>query len=245
MTSFDQTEFIATAHIKAKPDDFAKTILLPGDPLRAQYIASNFLDDAYLINDVRNMLGFTGYYEGQRISVMGTGMGIPSCSIYAKELITEYGVENLIRVGSCGAVSDSVALRDIIVAMGASTDSKVNRVRFKDHDFAALADFNLLNACVTAANEQSQDVKVGNVFSADLFYTPQTELFDVMDKMGILGVEMEAAGLYGVAAEFGARALTVLTVSDHIIKQQHLSSEQRQSSFNDMIKLALNTSLKL
>jgi purine-nucleoside phosphorylase len=245
MTSFDQTEFIATAHIKAKPDDFAKTILLPGDPLRAQYIASNFLDDAYLINDVRNMLGFTGYYEGQRISVMGTGMGIPSCSIYAKELITEYGVENLIRVGSCGAVSNNVALRDIIVAMGASTDSKVNRVRFKDHDFAALADFNLLNACVTAAKEQLQDVKVGNVFSADLFYTPQTELFDVMDKMGILGVEMEAAGLYGVAAEFGARALTVLTVSDHIIKQQHLSSEQRQSSFNDMIKLALNTSLKL
>jgi purine-nucleoside phosphorylase len=118
-------------------------------------------------------------------------------------------------------------------------------VRFKDHDFAALADFNLLNACVTAAKEQLQDVKVGNVFSADLFYTPQTELFDVMDKMGILGVEMEAAGLYGVAAEFGARALTVLTVSDHIIKQQHLSSEQRQSSFNDMIKLALNTSLKL
>jgi purine-nucleoside phosphorylase len=245
MTSFDQTEFIATAHIKAKPDDFAKTILLPGDPLRAQYIASHFLDDAKLINDVRNMLGFTGYYKGQRISVMGTGMGIPSCSIYAKELITEYGVENLIRVGSCGAVSNNVALRDIIVAMGASTDSKVNRVRFKDHDFAALADFNLLNACVTAAKEQLQDVKVGNVFSADLFYTPQTELFDVMDKMGILGVEMEAAGLYGVAAEFGARALTVLTVSDHIIKQQHLSSEQRQSSFNDMIKLALNTSLKL
>lgn len=148
MVSFDQIEFAATPHLNAKQNDFAETILLPGDPLRAKYIAEHFLDDAVLVNDVRNMLGYTGYFQGKRISVMGSGMGIPSCSIYAKELITEYGVKNLIRVGSCGAVSNQVALRDIIIAMGACTDSKVNRMRFKGHDFAAIADFNLLNVCL-------------------------------------------------------------------------------------------------
>lgn len=245
MVSFDKIDFMPTPHINAKPNDFAETILLPGDPLRAQFIAENFLSDVKQVNAVRNMLGFTGTFDGKRISVMGTGMGIPSCSIYAKELITEYGVKNLIRVGSCGAVSDSVALRDIVIAMGASTDSKVNRMRFNDHDFAALADFHLLNTCLSEANKSQQAVRVGNTFSSDLFYTPQPDMFALMDKMGILGVEMEAAGLYGVAAEFGAKALTILTVSDHITQDTHLTSEQRQSSFNEMIKLALRTASNL
>ncbi|MFY8351768.1 purine-nucleoside phosphorylase [Pseudoalteromonas sp. SSM20] len=245
MVSFDQIEFAATPHLNAKQDDFAETILLPGDPLRAKFIAEHFLDDAVLVNDVRNMLGYTGYYQGKRISVMGSGMGIPSCSIYAKELITEYGVKNLIRVGSCGAVSNQVALRDIVVAMGACTDSKVNRMRFKGHDFAAIADFNLLNTCLSQASKSQLPVKVGNVFSSDLFYTPQPEMFELMDKMGILGVEMEAAGLYGVAAELGANALTILTVSDHITHDTHLSSEERQTSFAEMITLALQTSVSL
>ncbi|MCO7188283.1 MULTISPECIES: purine-nucleoside phosphorylase [unclassified Pseudoalteromonas] len=230
-----------TVHINAAADAFADTVLLPGDPLRAKFIAEHFLTDVKVVNTVRNMLGYTGYYQDHRISVMGTGMGIPSCSIYAKELITEYGVQNLIRVGSCGAVSEQVQLRDIIVAMGACTDSKVNRLRFKDHDFAAIADFNLLNACVKSASELALEVQVGNVFSSDLFYTPQPDMFDLMDTMGILGVEMEAAGLYGVAAQYGARALTILTVADHITQDIHLSSDARQSSFEEMIQLALLT----
>ena len=245
MVSFDQIEFAATPHLNAKQNDFAETILLPGDPLRAKYIAEHFLDDAVLVNDVRNMLGYTGYFQGKRISVMGSGMGIPSCSIYAKELIKEYGVKNLNRVGSCGAVSNQVALRDIVIAMGACTDSKVNRMRFKGHDFAAIADFNLLNVCLAQASKTQLPVKVGNVFSSDLFYTPQPEMFELMDKMGILGVEMEAAGLYGVAAEFGANALTILTVSDHITHDTHLSGEERQTSFAEMITLALQTTANL
>ena len=245
MVSFEQIEFTPTAHLNANKNDFAETVLLPGDPLRAKYIAEHFLENAKLVNDVRNMLAYTGFYQGQRISVMGSGMCIPSCSIYAKELITEYGVQNLIRVGSCGAVSNKVALRNVIIAMGASTDSKVNRMRFKGHDFAALADYELLNSCLEVATEQGQKTKVGNVFSSDLFYTPEPEMFAIMDQMGILGVEMEAAGLYGVAAEFNAKALAILTVSDHITQKQHLTSEQRQNSFNEMIDLALQTSLKL
>lgn len=234
-----------TVHINAPDDAFADTVLLPGDPLRAKFIAEHFLDDVKIVNTVRNMLGYTGFFQGHRLSVMGTGMGIPSCSIYAKELITEYKVKNLIRVGSCGAVSKHVQLRDIIIAMGACTDSKVNRMRFKDHDFAAIADFSLLNACVDAASDMALKVQVGNVFSSDLFYTPQPDMFDLMDNMGILGVEMEAAGLYGVAAQYGARALTILTVADHITLDTHLSSDARQSSFEEMIQLALMTTKAL
>jgi len=236
---------MSTPHINAAPGDFAETVLMPGDPLRARYIAEQYLDDARQICDVRNMLGFTGRYQGKPISVMGHGMGIPSCCIYSHELISEYGVKNLIRVGSCGAVRDDVKVMDVIIAMGASTDSKVNRSRFMNHDFAALADFQLLETAVTEARRQQVSVRVGNVFSADLFYTPQPELFDLMEKYGILGVEMEAAGMYGVAAELGARALTMLTVSDHIRRGEQLSPEQRQLSFNEMIKVALATAIQL
>jgi purine-nucleoside phosphorylase len=234
---------MATPHINAQAGDFAETVLFPGDPLRAKYIAETFFENPVQVTDVRNMLGFTGTYKGKRVSVMGSGMGIPSCSIYAKELITEYGVKNLIRVGSCGAVSEKVKVRDVIVAMGACTDSKVNRMRFKDHDFAAIASFELLRKVVTAAEQANIPVQVGNVFSADLFYTPDPEMFDYMEKMGILGVEMEAAGLYGVAAEYGANALCVVTVSDHIRTGEQTTSDERQTTFNDMIIMTLDSLL--
>ncbi len=234
---------MATPHINAEHGDFAKTVLFPGDPLRAKYIAETFFDDAKLVTDVRNMFGFTGTYKGKEVSVMGSGMGIPSCSIYAKELITDFGVENIIRVGTCGAVSRDVKVLDVIIAMGASTDAKVNRTRFAGHDFAAIADYGLLRRAVDAAEEAGISIQVGNIFSADLFYTPEPEVFDVLENHNILGVDMEAAGLYGVAAEFGAKALTILTVSDHIRTGEKTSSEERQTSFNEMIYVALDSLL--
>lgn len=234
---------MATPHINAEKGDFAKTVLLPGDPLRAKYIAETFFEDVKQVTDVRNILGFTGTYKGKKVSVMGSGMGIPSASIYATELITEYGVENLIRVGTCGAVSKDVKVLDVIIGMGACTDSKVNRMRFDDHDFAAIADYGLLRKAVDAAEDAGINVKVGNIFSADLFYTPNPEMFDTLEKLNVLGVEMEAAGLYGVAAEFGAKALTILTVSDHIRTGEKTTSDERQTSFNEMIIVALDSLL--
>ena len=232
-----------TPHINAPAGAFADAVLMPGDPLRAKYIAETFLENAEQVTNVRNMFGYTGTYKGRRISVMGHGMGIPSCSIYAKELITEYGVKKIIRVGSCGAVRQDVHVRDVIIGLGACTDSKVNRTRFKDNDFAAIADFELTQAAVQAAKNKGVPVRVGNLFSADLFYTPDVEMFDVMEKYGILGVEMEAAGIYGVAAEFGAQALTICTVSDHIRTGEQTTSEERQLTFNDMIEIALESVL--
>ncbi|MFD2177991.1 purine-nucleoside phosphorylase [Veronia pacifica] len=236
---------MTTPHINAKPGAFAETILMPGDPLRAKLIAETYLEDAELVCDVRNMFGYTGTYKGQRLSVMGHGMGIPSCSIYVHELIKEFGVKNVIRIGSCGAVNENVNLMDIVVAMGACTDSKVNRLRLKGHDFAAIADFHLLETAVNQAREQKVPVKVGNVFTTDLFYTPESDIFGVMDKMGILGVDMEVAGLYGVASELGANALGILTVSDHITRGEALSAEERQTSFHEMMKVALETAISL
>ena len=234
---------MATPHINAPDGAFADVVLMPGDPLRAKFIAETFLEQAQLVTDVRNMLGYTGLYKGRRVSVMGHGMGIPSCSIYTKELITEYGVKRIIRVGSCGAVRADVALRDVVIGMGACTDSRVNRLRFKDHDFAAIADFDLVRHAHQAAAKLGVAVRVGNLFSADLFYTPDPDMFAVMEKYGILGVEMEAAGIYGVAAEFGARALTICTVSDHITRGEQTSSDERQSTFNEMIAVALEAIL--
>ena len=234
-----------TPHINAKPDDFAETVLMPGDPLRAKFIAENFLDDAKLICDVRNMFGYTGVYKGKKVSVMGHGMGIPSSSIYAHELISNYGVKNIIRIGSCGAVRDDVKLMDIVIAMGASTDSKVNRIRLNNHDFAAIADFGLLEEAVNQARSHKVPVKVGNVFSTYLFYTPEEAIFAKMSKLGILGVDMEAAGIYGVAADLGAKALTILTVSDHITRGEQLSSDERQKSFNEMMNIALETAINI
>lgn len=235
---------MATPHIDAERGDFADTVLMPGDPLRAQYIADTFLDDVRQVNRVRNMYGYTGRYKGREISVMGHGMGIPSVSIYAKELITDYDVKTLIRVGSCGAVRDDVKVRDVVIGIGACTDSKVNRLRFNDHDFAAIADFELTRHAVDAASAKGVPVKVGNIFSADLFYNPQTEMVELMRRYGIVGVEMEAAGLYGVAAEFGARAATVCTVSDHIVRGDSLSSSERQNTFDEMMEIALEAVLR-
>ncbi len=228
-----------TPHIEAAPGDFASTVLMPGDPLRARHIAETFLEDARQVNGVRGMLAFTGSYRGTSISVMGSGMGIPSISIYARELWTEYEVESIIRVGSCGTSHHEVKLRDILVGMGACTDSKVNRSRFRGHDFAAVADFALARQAVDAAEKLKIPVRTGNLFSADLFYTPDPGMFDVMENMGVLGIEMEAAGLYGCAAECGKRALSICTVSDHIRTGEATTSEERQTTFNDMIRIAL------
>ena len=234
-----------TPHIEAKEGAFAETILLPGDPLRAKFIAETFLDEVVQVNGVRNMFGYTGVYRGTPVSVMGSGMGIPSISIYAKELITDYDVKNLIRVGSCGAVSKSVKVRDVLIGMGGCTDSGVNRARFGGCDFAAIADYDLVEAHVLAARELEIPVKVGNLFSADLFYTPQSEMFDRMEAMGVLAVEMEAAGLFGVCAEFGARGMAICTVSDHIRTGESTSSEEREKSFTGMMKIALEAAVRI
>lgn len=229
-----------TPHISAEPGQFADGILLPGDPLRARYIAEKFLDDAVQVNAVRNILGYTGTYRGMPVSAMGTGMGIPSASIYATELVKDYGVKRLIRVGSCGAIPTSISIRDVIVATGACTDSGVNRARYHGWDFAAVADFRLARAAVDAAAAKGIAVLTGNVHSADLFYSPIEVAFDVMERMGVLAVEMEAAGLYGVAAEYGARALTIATVSDHVRTGEQTSSEERERTFDDMVVIALD-----
>lgn len=232
---------IPTPHLDADPGDFAETVLMPGDPLRARHIAENHLENARLVNDVRGMLGFTGEYKGRRVSVMGSGMGIPTISIYAHELFTTYGVESIIRVGSCGAVDPLIKLRDVVIGVGACTDSKVNRIRFQGHDFAAIADFDLARRAVAAAERLEIPVRAGNLFSSDLFYTPETGMFDVMEKMGIVGIEMEAAGLFGCAAECRKAALAICTVSDHIRTGETTTSEERQTSFNDMVRIALES----
>ncbi len=230
-----------TPHINAEAGDFAEVILFPGDPLRAKYIADNFLDNEKEVCNLRGMLGYTGTYQGKAVSVMGSGMGIPSASIYAKELITDFNVKKIIRIGSCGAVSPNINVRDVVIGLGACTDSNVNRTRFRGYDYAAIADYGLIENSVSSAREMSLNIHVGNIFSSDLFYTPDTEMFDVMEKYNILGVEMEAAGLYGVAAEFGAKALTICTVTDHIRSGEKLSGEERQTSLNEGIELALKT----
>ena len=230
-----------TPHLEAAPGEFAETVLMPGDPLRAQHIAETFLDNVRQVNGIRGMLGFTGEYKGTAVSVMGSGMGIPSISIYAKELWTEYGVQNIIRVGSCRAVHSDIKLRDVLIGTGACTDSKVNRSRFNGHDFAAIADFELARKAVAAAERLKIPVRTGNLFSADLFYSPEPEMFEVMESMGILGIEMEAAGLYGCAAECGKSALAICTVSDHIRTGESTTSEERQTSFNAMVRVTLES----
>ncbi len=230
---------MATPHINAPAGAFAETVLMPGDPLRAKHIAETFLDDAECITTVRNMFGYTGSYQGKRVSVLGSGMGVPSMSIYATELVKFYDVKNIIRIGSCGALPLNVQVRDVVIGMGASTDSMVNRNRLGGLDFAAMADFGLLEKAVAAARAKQINVKVGNVFTSDLFYNPSPTLFDTLEKYGVLAVEMEAAGLYGVAAEYGITALAIFTVSDHIRTGESLSAELRQTSFNEMVEIAL------
>ena len=227
--------------MNAASGDFADTVLMPGDPLRAQYISDTYLDKARRVTDVRNMWGFTGEYKSHPVSVMAHGMGIPSASIYCTELITEYDVKRIIRVGSCGTSHPDVKLRDIIIVMGASTDSNCNRMRFGGYDMAALASFDLVEKAVAAAKSQDVRYHVGNIFSADLFYTPDPAMFEIMAKYNIYGVEMEAAGIFPIAAENDAEALAICTVSDDLVSGAALTSDERATSFDDMILVALET----
>ena len=228
-------------HIGAQPGEIAERVLMPGDPLRAKWIAEKYLDDATCYSTVRNMLGFTGTYGGVPVSVQGSGMGMPSCSIYTHELINEYGATTLVRVGSCGALAESLKLRDVVAASGASTDSAMNRIRFDGLvDYAPVADFGLLREAVAAADRRGVEMRVGPVFAADAFYTDRPDLYDRLADYGVLAVEMESAALYTIAARFKARALTLLTVSDHIKTGAHASAEERQETFNQMIEVALD-----
>ena len=234
---------MSTPHIEAKQGDIAETILLPGDPLRAKYIAETFLENPVCYNEVRNMLGYTGTYKGKRISVQGTGMGIPSISIYATELMKEYNVQNLIRVGTCGAIQKDVKIRDVILSMSASTDSQTNKKVFGNMDYAPTANFELLKKAYDAGVEKGLQLKVGNVFSADIFYDDYAE-HEKWAQYGILAVEMEAAALYTLAAKYGRKALAILTVSDHILTGEVTSPEERQTTFNQMIEVALEAVIK-
>ncbi|MBS4209848.1 purine-nucleoside phosphorylase [Bacillus sp. FJAT-50079] len=232
-----------SVHIEAEKHEIAETILLPGDPLRAQYIAETFLENVKCYNKVRNMLGFTGEYKGHRISVQGTGMGVPSISIYVNELIQSYDVQNLIRVGTCGAIQKDVKVRDVILAMTASTDSQMNRITFGAIDYAPTASFELLKNAYDVGVEKGLNLKVGNVFTADTFYNDHAE-HEKWAQYGILAIEMETAALYTLAAKFGRKALSVLTVSDHIITGEETTAEERQTTFNEMIEVALDASIK-
>jgi purine-nucleoside phosphorylase len=211
--------------------------------LRAQYIADTYFDNPKRVTDVRNMWGFTGEYKGNPISVMAHGMGIPSASIYCTELIRDYGVKRVMRVGSCGTSHPDVKLRDLIIAMGACTDSGVNRMRFGGYDYAPLATFDLVQKAVTVANAQKVRFHVGNVFSADLFYTPDPDMFETMAAYDVYGIEMEAAGIYPIAAELGAEALAICTVSDDIPSGDALSVDDRATTFDEMITVALETAI--
>jgi len=229
--------------MNAAPGDFAETVLMPGDPLRAQYIADTWFDNSRRVTDVRNMWGFTGEYKGKPISVMAHGMGIPSVSIYVTELIESYGVKRVLRVGSCGTSHPDVKMRDLIIAQGASTDSNVNRMRFGGYDLAALASFDLVQKAVAAAEAQKLRYHVGNIFSADLFYTPDPDMFETLAKYNVYGVEMEAAGLFPIAAEHGVEALAICTVSDDIRSGEALTADERATTFDEMITVALETTV--
>lgn len=226
-------------HIGAKPGEIAETVLMPGDPYRAKWAAETFLEGAVCINQVRGMLGFTGTWKGNRVTIQGSGMGMPSLSIYANELIRDYGAKTLIRIGSCGAMQERIALRDIIIAMTASTISTPSRGIFRELGFAPCADYGLLASAVEAAKTKDSPVHVGGIYSADVFYDERPDLNEQMTRHGVLGVEMEAAELYILAARHGVRALAVLTVSDHLLTHEAVSSEDRQSSFGDMVEIAL------
>ncbi len=233
-----------STHISAEPGEVAPRVLLPGDPLRAKWIAETYLEDARCYSTVRNMLGFTGTHAGVEVSVQGTGMGSPSISIYAHELITDYGARTLIRVGSCGALAPGLGLRDVIAAIGASTDSAMNRARFDALiDYAAVADFGLLRAAVDAAQRRGIALTVGPVLTSDAFYSERPDLLDALVDYGVLAVEMETAALYTVAARYRARALAVLTVSDHLSTGEHATADERERSYREMVEVALDAAI--
>ena len=232
-----------TIHIGAQPKDIADIVLMPGDPYRAKWAAETFLDAPKLVNEVRGMLGFTGTYRGTPVTIHGSGMGMPSLSIYANELIRDYGAKTLIRIGSCGGMQPHVKLRDIIIAMTASSLSTPSSGLFKELNFAPCADYDLLSAAVAEAQGKDVGLHVGGIYSSDVFYDERPDLNEQMVRHGILGVEMEAAELYNLAARYGVRALAVLTVSDHLQTGEALPSDQREKSFGDMVEIALNAAL--
>src|SRR6478735_2313705 len=234
-----------STHIGAQPGDVAPVVLFPGDPLRARWIAETFLDDARCYTEVRGMYGFTGTWQGHRVSVQGSGMGQPSMAIYANELFAEYDVQSLIRVGSCGALTERVAVRDIIIASGACTDSSMNRIAFEGLDYAPVADFGLLRSAYDAAVARAGDegVHVGLIYSSDSFYPARPELSARMVDYGVLAVEMEASALYTLAARFERRALTICTVSDHLVTGEETTSQEREQTFGAMIEIALTAGL--
>ena len=228
-----------TVHIGAKPGEIAETVLMPGDPYRAKWAAETFLDDAKLVNEVRGMLGFTGTWNGHRVTIQGSGMGMPSLSIYVNELIRDYDAKTLIRIGSCGGMQEAVKVRDIIIAMTASTLNNPSSGIFKEFNFAPSADWSLLRAAVAAAEVKGTPTHVGGIYSSDVFYDERPDLNEQMTRHGILGVEMEAAELYTLAARYGRRALAVLTVSDHLITGEALPSADRERTFGEMVEIAL------
>ncbi|WP_022818953.1 purine-nucleoside phosphorylase [Fusobacterium russii] len=232
-------------HIAAKKGEIAETVLLPGDPKRAKWIAENFLKDIYCYTDIRGMLGFTGTYKGRKISIQGTGMGIPSASIYINELIKDYGVKNLIRVGSAGSYQKEIKVRDIVIAMATSTDSSINNKRFNNANFAPTANFDLFSAALKVAEEKNIKINAGNILTSDEFYTDDSNYYKKWADFGVLAVEMETAGLYTLAAKYKARALSILTISDSLVSEEITSAEERERTFSTMVELALETALKI
>jgi purine-nucleoside phosphorylase len=233
-----------SVHIGAQPGDIAERVLLPGDPMRAKWIAETFLEDPKCYTEVRGMLGFTGRWQGVPVSVQGSGMGMPSASIYTHELINEYGVKSLIRIGSCGALAQDLNLGDVIAAIGSATDSNMNRVRFDGLiDYAPVADFGLLRTAADVAERRGIPLRVGPILAADAFYTDRPDLYDSLADYGVLAVEMESAAIYTIAARYGAKALTILTVSDHIRRGDKMDSAQREQGFGEMVQIGLDTAI--
>jgi purine-nucleoside phosphorylase len=232
-----------STHIGAGDGQIAPVVLMPGDPLRARWIAETFLDDAECYTEVRGMLGFTGTWRGRRVSVQGSGMGQPSLAVYVNELFSEYAVESIVRVGSCGALTERLAIRDVVIGSGACTDSSMNRIAFEGLDYAPVADFELLRGAVEAAERRGTATHVGLLFSSDSFYAARPELTRRMVDYGVLGVEMEASALYTLAAKHGGRALAICTVSDHLITGEETSATERERTFPDMVEIALTAAL--
>ena len=235
-----------STHIGAEPGAIAPHVLMPGDPLRAKWIAETFLEDVECYTEIRGMYGFTGTCRGERVSVQGSGMGQPSAAIYLNELFGDYDVQTVVRVGSCGALTEKLAVRDIVIASGACTDSSMNRVRFEGLDYAPVADFGLLRAAYDASATHSgdADVQVGLIFSSDSFYSPRPELTARMVEYGVLAVEMEASALYTLAAKYGRRALAICTVSDHVITGEETTTREREQTFGAMVEIALEAALQ-
>ncbi|UQU65182.1 purine-nucleoside phosphorylase [Couchioplanes caeruleus] len=233
-----------SVHIGAQPGDIAERVLLPGDPMRAKWIAETFLTDPVCYTQVRGMLGFTGTWQGVPVSVQGSGMGMPSASIYTHELINEYGVRSVIRIGSCGALAEDLHLGDVVAAIGSATDSNMNRVRFDGLvDYAPVADFGLLRTAAEVAERRGVDMRVGPILAADAFYTDRPDLYDSLADYGVLAVEMESAAIYTIAARYRAKALTILTVSDHIKRGEKMEAAQREQGFSDMVQIGLDTAI--